>query len=117
MSDNDLSDLRRTKIGFVFQSYLLDPRLTVYENVALPAKMARKTERLNERITKLLESLGLADYANQDPTKLSGGQMQRVIIYSERLIPVFHQDYQMYIMELPDHGARQAFHQGPIITE
>ncbi len=80
MSDNDLSDLRRTKIGFVFQSYLLDPRLTVYENVALPAKMARKTERLNERITKLLESLGLADYADQDPTKLSGGQMQRVII-------------------------------------
>ncbi|MHA2054445.1 MAG: ABC transporter ATP-binding protein, partial [Candidatus Hodarchaeales archaeon] len=80
MSDNELSDLRRTKIGFVFQSYLLDPRLTVYENIALPAKMAGKTEKLHSRVTELLESLGLAEYANQDPTKLSGGQIQRVII-------------------------------------
>lgn len=80
MSDNELSEFRRNNIGFVFQNYLLDPRLTVYENVALPALMAGKTDKLRERVSQLLESLGLAEYANQDPTKLSGGQMQRVII-------------------------------------
>lgn len=80
MSDNELSDFRRNNIGFVFQQYVLDPRLTVYENVALPAIMAGKTKNLNKRVHGILESLGLAEYTNQDPTKLSGGQMQRVII-------------------------------------
>lgn len=80
MSDNELSDFRRNNIGFIFQQYVLDPRLSVHENVALPALIAGKTKNLNQRIHELLESLGLAEYANQDPTKLSGGQMQRVII-------------------------------------
>ncbi len=80
MSDNELSEYRRNHIGFVFQSYLLDPRLSVYENVALPAKMAGKTENLQTRVVELLDNLGLKEYANQDPTKLSGGQLQRVII-------------------------------------
>ena len=80
MSDNELSEFRRNNIGFVFQQYILDSRLTVYENVALPAIMAGKTKNLDERVHELLESLGLAEYAKQDPTKLSGGQMQRVII-------------------------------------
>jgi putative ABC transport system ATP-binding protein len=74
MSDNELSDF------FIFQQYVLDPRLSVYENVALPALIAGKTKNLNQRVHELLESLGLSEYANQDPTKLSGGQMQRVII-------------------------------------
>ncbi|MHA2246779.1 MAG: ABC transporter ATP-binding protein, partial [Candidatus Hodarchaeales archaeon] len=82
MSDNELSEFRRNSIGFVFQQYLLDPRLTVYENVALPALMSGKNKgkNLNKQIYEILESLGLAEYAKQDPTKLSGGQMQRVII-------------------------------------
>ncbi|MFX0185538.1 MAG: ABC transporter ATP-binding protein [Candidatus Hodarchaeota archaeon] len=80
MSDNELSDFRRNNIGFIFQQYVLDPRLSVYENVALPAVMAGKTENLKHRVYEILESLGLAEYVNQDPTKLSGGQMQRVII-------------------------------------
>jgi len=80
MSDNELSDFRRNNIGFIFQQYVLDPRLSVYENVALPAQMAGKTKNQNQRVHELLESLGLTEYANQDPTKLSGGQIQRVII-------------------------------------
>ncbi len=80
MSDNELSEFRRNHIGFVFQNYLLDPRLSVYENVALPAIIAGKTNQLHTRVHELLDSLGLKNYANQDPTKLSGGQMQRTII-------------------------------------
>jgi putative ABC transport system ATP-binding protein len=80
MSDNELSEFRRNNIGFIFQQYLLDPRLTVQENVVLPALMAGKTTNLDTRTRELLESLGLAEYAQQDPMKLSGGQMQRVII-------------------------------------
>ncbi|MFX0126127.1 MAG: ABC transporter ATP-binding protein [Candidatus Hodarchaeota archaeon] len=80
MSDNELSEFRRNNIGFIFQQYLLDPRLTVQENVVLPALMAGKTKNLDTRAHELLESLGLVEYAQQDPMKLSGGQMQRVII-------------------------------------
>ena len=67
MSDNELSELRRNNIGFIFQQYLLDPRLTVQENIALPALMASNTKNLNSRIQELLETLGLEEYANQDP--------------------------------------------------
>ncbi|MFX0015318.1 MAG: ABC transporter ATP-binding protein [Promethearchaeota archaeon] len=80
MNDNKLSDFRRHKIGFVFQQYILDPRLTVYENVALPAIMAGNIKHLDNRVHELLESLGLVEYSKQDPTKLSGGQLQRLII-------------------------------------
>ncbi|MFW9994920.1 MAG: ABC transporter ATP-binding protein [Candidatus Odinarchaeota archaeon] len=80
MSDDELSDFRRNNIGFVFQQYILDPRLNVYENVALPALMAGKTENLKQRVYELLDSLGLENYANQNPMKLSGGELQRVII-------------------------------------
>ncbi|MFX1506662.1 MAG: ABC transporter ATP-binding protein [Promethearchaeota archaeon] len=80
MSDNELSEFRRNNIGFIFQQYLLDPRLNVQENVVLPALMAGKTTNLDTRTHELLENLGLIEYAQQDPMKLSGGQMQRVII-------------------------------------
>ena len=80
MSDNELSDFRRNNIGFIFQQYVLDPRLSVYENVILPALMSGNTKNLKQRVQELLESLGLEKYIRQDPTKLSGGQIQRVII-------------------------------------
>jgi putative ABC transport system ATP-binding protein len=80
MSDNELSEFRRNNIGFIFQQYLLDPRLNVQENITMPALMAGKTKSLDTRVHELLESLGLAEFAQQDPMKLSGGQMQRVII-------------------------------------
>jgi len=80
MSDNALADFRRKNIGVIFQQYVLDPRLTVFENVALPAMMTNNTDNLHSNVINMLESVGIAEFANQFPTKLSGGQMQRVII-------------------------------------
>ncbi|MFX0113580.1 MAG: ABC transporter ATP-binding protein [Candidatus Hodarchaeota archaeon] len=80
MSDNELSETRRKNTGFVFQQHFLDPHLNVYENIALPALMAGSTKNLSERVQALLESVGLAEYTRQDPTKLSGGEQQRAVI-------------------------------------
>ena len=80
-SDNQMSDIRLKKIGFVFQTFQLLPRMSALENVALPLSYAGvpKKERLN-RAYKMLESVGLADRADFKPTQLSGGQKQRVAI-------------------------------------
>ena len=81
MSQNDLSDVRNTTIGFVFQNFNLLPRESALENVALPmiyAKVPRR-ERL-ERARAALEAVGLGDRVEFNPTQLSGGQKQRVAI-------------------------------------
>ncbi|HIV17245.1 MAG TPA: ABC transporter ATP-binding protein [Candidatus Alectryocaccobium stercorigallinarum] len=80
-SDNQMSDIRLKKIGFVFQTFQLLPRMSALENVALPLSYAGvpKKERLN-RAYKMLESVGLPDRADFKPTQLSGGQKQRVAI-------------------------------------
>ena len=81
MTQNQLSEIRNTTIGFVFQNFNLLPRETALENVALPmiyAKIPMK-ERL-ERARQALEAVGLADRADFKPTELSGGQKQRVAI-------------------------------------
>lgn len=81
MSQNDLSDVRNTTIGFVFQNFNLLPRESALENVALPmiyAKVPRR-ERL-ERARAALEAVGLGDRVDFNPTQLSGGQKQRVAI-------------------------------------
>lgn len=80
-SDNQMSDIRLKKIGFVFQTFQLLPRMSALENVALPLSYAGvpKKERLN-RAYEMLESVGLADRADFKPTQLSGGQKQRVAI-------------------------------------
>ena len=81
MSGNELSDYRRDNIGFIFQAYNLIPVLTVKENVEYIMLLAGvpKTER-HERVTAMLESVGLAGVEDRLPTKLSGGQQQRVAI-------------------------------------
>lgn len=81
LKDKDLSDLRLSSIGFVFQSFHLMPRETALENVALPLSYtgAKKAER-KERATKALERVGLGDRLDFRPTQLSGGQKQRVAI-------------------------------------
>lgn len=73
--------VRRDKVGFVFQSFNLLPRLTVLENVALPLayKGMLQTKRLN-RASAMLERVGLADREYYMPHQLSGGQAQRVAI-------------------------------------
>lgn len=81
MSGNELSDFRRDNIGFIFQAYNLIPVLTIEENVEYIMLLQRvpKAER-HERVTAMLEAVGLQGFADRNPTQLSGGQQQRVAI-------------------------------------
>ncbi|HEL1008726.1 ABC transporter ATP-binding protein [Streptococcus oriscaviae] len=81
LSDNDLSDLRNQKIGFVFQNFNLMPKLTACQNVELPLTYANvpKQER-RERALEMLCLVGLEERSNFKPSELSGGQKQRVAI-------------------------------------
>lgn len=80
-SDNRLTEIRNSYIGFVFQSFYLLPKLTAQENVALPLLYSgmKKKERM-ERAAKVLSDLGLDDRLDFYPNQLSGGQQQRVAI-------------------------------------
>lgn len=78
---NPRADLRREKIGFIFQFFALLPVLTAYENVELPLLLnnIRAKER-RERTLSLLDSVGLGDRVDHRPDQLSGGEQQRVAI-------------------------------------
>lgn len=81
MGENQLTDLRNEKIGFIFQFFNLIPSLTAVENVSLPVQFARKRGfNPEKRAKELLTTLGLGDRLNHRPTELSGGQQQRVAI-------------------------------------
>jgi putative ABC transport system ATP-binding protein len=76
-----LSQLRRDRVGFVFQAYNLIPVLTAYENAefVLALQNVPLIER-RERVMAVLEEVGMADYVDRRPDELSGGQQQRVAI-------------------------------------
>ncbi|MFD6288254.1 ABC transporter ATP-binding protein [Streptomyces sp. NPDC060205] len=81
LGENGLLELRRDRIGFVFQSFGLIPILTAAENVGVPMRLRRADPReREERVELLLSLVGLADHAAQRPGELSGGQQQRVAI-------------------------------------
>jgi putative ABC transport system ATP-binding protein len=81
LSKNMRADLRREKIGFIFQFFALVPVLTAYENVELPLLLNNvKAKERQERVMGLLESVGLADRAGHRPDQMSGGEQQRVAI-------------------------------------
>ena len=79
--DEATSDIRNRRIGFVFQSFHLLPRLTVLENVLLPLRFHREPpEWVHDHAAELLERVGLSDRSHHRPNELSGGQVQRAAI-------------------------------------
>jgi putative ABC transport system ATP-binding protein len=81
LGKNKRADLRREKIGFIFQFFALVPVLTAYENVELPLLLNNvKAKERQERVMGLLEAVGLVDRAGHRPDQLSGGEQQRVAI-------------------------------------
>ena len=81
LDERERTRIRGAKIGFVFQTFNLMPRLTALENVALPQLFqgVKRAER-ESRARSLLERVGLADRADHKPNELSGGQRQRVAL-------------------------------------
>jgi putative ABC transport system ATP-binding protein len=81
LKEKDLTKLRRSTIGFIFQFYNLIPVLSAIENVELPMLIAGvKSKERENRAKELLKMVGLADRINHRPDELSGGEQQRVAI-------------------------------------
>lgn len=81
LSSNDLAEVRNKKVGFVFQAFNLLPYATAFENVEVPLLFAgTKWKQRKKRVMELLAQVGLADKANNKPTEMSGGEMQRTAI-------------------------------------
>ena len=79
LNDNQLTELRRDRIGFVFQAFNLVPTLTAAENITLPAKLAgRKVDP--DWFDHVIDTVGLRPRLNHRPSELSGGQQQRVAV-------------------------------------
>lgn len=80
-TEDELSDIRNQKIGFVFQSFNLIPRTSALKNVELPMIYAKTSaEKRVDRAAMLLERVGLGERMDHVPNELSGGQRQRVAI-------------------------------------
>ena len=79
LGEDDRARLRRTKVGFVFQSFQLIPTLTARENVQVPMELARSNEA-GPRAQELLDRVGLGERSLHYPSQLSGGEQQRVAL-------------------------------------
>src|SRR3954449_2872057 len=79
LDDKDLTDLRRDKVGFVFQAFNLLPVLNAEENILLPLRIAGRAPD-QEWVDRLIATIGIGDRLTHRPAELSGGQQQRVAI-------------------------------------
>lgn len=79
LSEKQLTELRRDRIGFVFQAFNLIPTLTAIENITLPMSLARR-EPDRDWLDAVIAAVGLADRLKHRPSELSGGQQQRVAV-------------------------------------
>ncbi len=80
LSDRELSELRNTSIGFVFQFHHLLPEFTALENILIPSLIPRGTQAHQERAMELLDYVGLADRSDHLPSELSGGERLRTAV-------------------------------------
>jgi putative ABC transport system ATP-binding protein len=81
LNDEQQAQVRSQKIGFVFQSFHLVPRLTAAQNIELPMMLAGiPADERKQRVAELIASYGLSERADHRPDQLSGGQRQRVAI-------------------------------------
>ena len=81
LSDAKLSQLRRQTIGFIFQSFYLQPFLRLDDNIAVPAMFTnKKTKQIDTKVSLLLKQVGLEAQTRHFPKELSGGQIQRAAI-------------------------------------
>ncbi len=80
-SDDDIAHVRNEKMGFIFQTFNLLPRMSALDNVKIPLLYSNIEDKFwNKMATEALESVGLGHRLNYDPAKLSGGERQRVAI-------------------------------------
>jgi putative ABC transport system ATP-binding protein len=82
LNDNNLAEIRRERIGFVFQFYNLLPQMTAMENIMVPLHFSGKLSRRGKKkkALDLLSLVGLEERAHHSPSELSGGEQQRVAI-------------------------------------
>jgi putative ABC transport system ATP-binding protein len=81
LNDDERTQIRRKRIGFIFQAYALMPLLSAFENVELALRMADYPRQLwKDRVTECMELVGLAKRMHHRPYELSGGEQQRVAI-------------------------------------
>jgi ABC-type lipoprotein export system ATPase subunit len=80
LTNQEITDLRRKRIGFIFQSFAIFPSFSALENVELMLRIAGIHEGRRERAMRGLEIVGLSAWANHRPWELSGGQQQRVAL-------------------------------------
>ena len=81
MNDDEMAKIRSTKIGFIFQSFHLIPRLTAAENIEIPMILAGMSKQVrSEKVNKALSRVNLTERSDHRPEQLSGGQRQRVAI-------------------------------------
>ena len=79
LKDKDVSKLRRSQIGFIYQDYSLLPEFTAYENIIFPIRLDGKTPE-KEKIEELMMVLGILSCKDKFPGEMSGGEQQRVAI-------------------------------------